>query len=134
MKKEWINGNLKKKTVHIKRKSPKLRSSKTIYSFDSFDSFCDFCTFISQNVNQEEIKDFVTTSNLYEYNSSYYLILTNINLESPKIHFFCSTITEFAHFVEHSELFEKKIQEYRKSNYRKKCDRYLYKIFCLNDN
>ncbi len=30
------------------------------------------------------------------------------------MHFFCSAITEFAHFVDNSELFEKKITEYGK--------------------
>ncbi len=102
----------KRKTLHIKRKRPAFVGSKTIYSFDSFDSFCDFCTFLEKSPHKEELTEFSKASDLYEYNSNYYLILTGIDLDSEVVKFLCPVITEFAHFVDNSELFERKITEY----------------------
>lgn len=110
--KEEIKISQKKKTLHIKRKRPTFASSKTIYSFESFDSFCDFCTFLEKSPFKEELSSFASTSDLYEYNSNYYLVFTGINLNSELLDFICPCITEFAHFVNNSELFEKKITEY----------------------
>ena len=103
---------LKRKNVHIRRKSPNINLEKTIYSFESFDSFCEFCTFLRSTLNEKQIEDFATKSDLYEYNSNYYLILSNINVNSKSLTHICSSITEFAHFVNSSELFESKIKEY----------------------
>lgn len=102
----------KKKTLHIKRKSPKLMCSKTIYSFDSFDSFCDFCNFLEKSNYKDQISEFAKSSDLYEYGSNYYLIFTGVNLDTDIVNFICMSITEFAHFVDNSELFERKIIEY----------------------
>lgn len=104
--------SFKRKNLHIKRKSPELNSSKTIYSFESFDAFCDFCTFLRDTLHEKQISEFARTSDLYEYNSNYYLILSDINVSSPNLKHICSSITEFAHFVNDSELFESKIKEY----------------------
>ena len=102
----------KKKNLHIKRKSPALNFEKTIYSFESFEAFCDFCTFLKDNLHENRISEFAKSSDLYEYNSNYYLILSNINVESPDLKYICSSITEFAHFINSSVLFERKIKEY----------------------
>lgn len=113
--KSSLKSPLKKKTaLHIKRKNPMLGKTKTIYSFESFDAFCDFCTFLDKNPHREEISNFAKSADLYEYNSNYYLIFTDINLESNLIKFIVPSITEFAHVVDNSELFERKITEYGK--------------------
>lgn len=104
----------RRRNVHIKRKSPTLNSVKTIYSFDTFDAFCDFCAFIRNTLNERQIYDFAKASDLYEYNSNYYLVLSGVNIHSPNLQYICSSITEFAHFVNVSELFERKIKEYGK--------------------
>lgn len=104
----------KKKTLHIKRKSPTLNFAKTIYSFDGFNDFCEFCTFLRNTLDEKQISDFAKVSDLYEYNSNFYLILTDINTNSKSLDYICSSITEFAHFVNSSELFERKIKEYGK--------------------
>ncbi len=104
----------KKKTLHIRRKSPSVNLTKTIYSFESFDSFCDFCTFLKDTLNEENISNFAKSADLYEYNSNYYLIFSDININSINLDYICSSITEFAHFVNSSELFERKIKEYGK--------------------
>ena len=105
---------LKRKNLHIRRKNPDINLNKTIYSFDSFDTFCDFCTFLKNTLEEKEILDFSKKSDLYEYNSNYYLVLSNINLDSKVLKHICSSITEFAQFVNSSELFESKIKEYGK--------------------
>lgn len=102
----------RKKNLHIKRKSPKLNFDKTIYSFESFDAFCDFCNFLNNIIQDKQIGKFAKSSDLYEYNSNFYLILSNINVNSNNLDSICSSITEFAHFVNSSELFERKIKEY----------------------
>lgn len=105
---------LKRKNVHIRRKSPSLNLDKTIYSFESFDAFCDFCSFLRNTIERKQILDFVKESDLYEYNSNYYLVLSRINVNSKSLKYICSSITEFAHFLNSSELFESKIKEYGK--------------------
>lgn len=102
----------KKNSLRIKRKRPSFAKSKTIYSFDSIDSFFDFCNFINGSPYKEALNNFAKSSDLYEYNSNYYLIFTGIDLNSEALKFLCPAITEFAHFVDNSELFEKKITEY----------------------
>ena len=104
----------KKKTLHIKRKSSSVNFTKTIYSFESFDAFCDFCTFLRDTISEENLSNFAKSIELYEYNSNYYLIFSNINVNSINLDYICSSITEFAHFVNSSELFERKIKEYGK--------------------
>lgn len=102
----------RKKTLHIKRKSPKLSSGKIIYSFSSFDSFYDFCIFLSKSAYKNKLSTFTASCKLYEYNSNYYLILSGINLCSEVLDFISHTITEFSSFVQSPELFERKILEY----------------------
>ncbi len=104
----------KKKNLHIKRKSPTLNFEKSIYSFESFDAFCEFCTFLKNTLRERQIVEFAKSADLYEYNSNFYLVLSEINTTSPNLDYICSSITEFAHFVNVSELFERKIKEYGK--------------------
>lgn len=110
----------KKKSLNIKRKSPNLNQEKAIYSFESFDTFCNFCTFIHNSPYANSLSNIVKSSDLYEYNNCYYLIFTGINLETRASAFLCSAITEFAHYIDHSELFERKITEYGKAVIKEK--------------
>ena len=105
---------IRRKNLHIKKNNSYINFTKTIYSFDSFDTFCEFCTFLKDTISKREINNFAKVSDLYEYNSNYYLILSDINVSSKALKHICSSITEFAHFVDTSELFERKIKEYGK--------------------
>ena len=58
------------------------------------------------------IKDFAKDISLYLYKEKYYLVFTDINLNINLLKTFCSSITEFAHFVNNSDLFESKLLEY----------------------
>lgn len=76
--------------------------------------FVIFVIFLKILGIETELSNFAKTSELYEYNSNFYLILSNIDVSSKSLDFICSSITEYAHFVNSSELFESKIKEYGK--------------------
>lgn len=101
----------KRKKLNIKRKNSLPNSAKAIYCFDSFEEFCGFCNFLSNNLSKN-IKNFAKDISLYLYKDKYYLVFTDINLDVNLLKTFCSSITEFAHFVNNSELFESKLLEY----------------------
>ncbi len=105
-----------KKKLRIKRKTPSLNFSNSIYAFNSFDIFCDFCKSIAkQNPNLIlYIESFSEKISLYLYNNKYYLILSNVKI-IPEIELskkFCSSIVEFATFISDSNVFEMKLKEY----------------------
>ncbi len=104
----------RKKVLHIKRKIPTVNTNKTIYRFENFDTFCDFCTFLSKSTYKDSIIELAKDTSLYEYNSSCYLILSNIHSQIDLIKFLAISITEFAYFVENPEIFERKLTEYGK--------------------
>lgn len=101
----------KKKKVNIKRKNALPNTAKAIYCFDSFDEFCGFCNFLNNNIFKY-IKDFAKDISLYLYKEKYYLVFTDIRLNINLLKTFCSSITEFAHFIYNSDLFESKLLEY----------------------
>lgn len=119
----------KRKRVNIKRKNPNIENSKAIYEFSSFDNFCEFCNYLQQH---NCTTSFSKVQSLYEYNNKYYLVLSDINSNSQKLKFFYSTVTEFAHFVNFSDLFESKLMEYgniiMKSNAIKTCVKHFCKL------
>lgn len=79
--------------------------------FDKFDDYLEFCSYLNNNLdNTIYLK--LKKSSLYQYNSKYYLCINipnkNLNLFKP-IHY---AITEFATYINNSELFERKLNEY----------------------
>lgn len=108
---EKLKNTYKKKKLNIKRKSSQVNSKKAIYCFETFDEFCEYCKFIRTN-KFETIEDLANRICLYEYNSKYYLVLENLTMNINYLKSFASSITEFAHFVNTSHLFESKLLEY----------------------
>lgn len=108
-----FNINLpRKKSVHIKRKIQLPENSRALYCFEGFETFCEFCSFLQKSVMKDKISELAKNSSLYEYNSNYYLLLTKIDLNKIESRFICTNITEFAHFVDNPELYERKVGEY----------------------
>lgn len=101
----------KPKKVHIKRKISNIDSKKVIYAFENFDEFLSYCEFLKNDILQQ-IDDFSSHARLYEYGDKYYFVLEDINMNEHLLKSFASSITEFAHFVEDSDLFESKLLEY----------------------
>lgn len=104
-------GTYKKKRVNIKRKNTLINNEKAIYCFDSFDEYCAYCNFLNNNALRY-MDNLADNISLYEYNGKYYLIFTNIKINNNLLRTFCSSITEFAHFVDNAFLFESKLLEY----------------------
>ncbi len=121
--------SLKNKRVKIKRKNLDMKSKQIIYKFDSFDDFCNFSNFISKLHNFTNISKSMI---LYLYKNSYYLCLSNINVENENIKQLYTLITEFGTYVDNSELFSRKLAECGKiaikNNAIKTCIKYFSKV------
>lgn len=119
----------KLKKVKIKRKNLDMTAKQLIYKFDSFDDFCNFSNFISKLDNFTTIAKNIV---LYFYQNSYYLFLSNINIEHSNIKQLYSLITEFGTYVDNSEIFGRKISECGKiiikNNAIKTCIKYFNTI------
>lgn len=99
------------KKLKIKRKNLDMTSKQLIYRFDTFDDFCNFSNFISKIDNFYSLaKNMV----LYLYQNTYYLCFSNINTEHNSIKQLYTLITEFGTYVDNSEVFGRKLNEYGK--------------------
>lgn len=107
------NDNSPKVKPTIKRKTINYSSQDTLYSFEDFDEFCEFCKYltISSNLN---IKKIAKTFSLYNYNSTYYLIVKNINNDINLSKHFHSIASEFGKPVFYSKSFINKLFEHGK--------------------
>lgn len=103
--------SLKTKKLSIKRKQPCENNLKIIYCFDNFDEFCNFCDFAKTTVfaHLDGLSD---KTSLYEFNTHYYLVITNLHINNNLLKTFLSLITEFARYVNNPELFEAKLAEF----------------------
>lgn len=98
-----------KKKLKVKRKSLNTNFPQAVYSFENYDDFYNFMKSIkNQNIN---IKNIAKTINLYEYKNTYYLVINKINTENCSINKFYSLISEFATYINHSELFISRLSE-----------------------
>lgn len=108
---EKSKNTYKTKKLNIKRKTPNIDSEKVIYCFDTFDEFLGYCEFLKNDI-LKNIEDFSSHTRLYEYQNKYYFVLEDIKMNTNLLKSFASSITEFAHFVNDSTLFESKLLEY----------------------
>ena len=122
-------GTYKRKRINIKRKTSAIDSKKAIYCFNDFDDFCEFCNFLDSNILCF-INNFTDSISLYSYNNKYYLIFTNIKANTNLLKSFCSSITEFAQFVDNASLFESKLLEYGKLVIKNNAISTFIKHFC----
>lgn len=121
----------KSKKIGIKRKSIAINAKKAIYCFDSFDEFLEYCKFLKNDILQY-LSDFVNSNKLYEYNNKYYLVLEDIHMNTHLLKSFTSGITEFACFINNSDLFESKLLEYGKIIFENNAIRQCFKHFIKN--
>ena len=100
-------------TPQVKRKSDNYTSNSATYMFDTFDEFCSFCTYLN-NSNLGNLKKFAKKICLYEYNSKYFLIFSEIDSEFKDTSLVYIAICEFAKLVSNSPCFPSKLVEYGK--------------------
>lgn len=98
-----------KKKLHSHRKQNNISNKLSIYKFDNFEDFCKFCTY-TKYYAPELIQEFYNKNSLYEYKKSYYFITNQISLSINTIKF-CSFITEFATFINISQVSHQKLIE-----------------------
>lgn len=102
-----------KKKLNIKRKIPDISLKTAVYEFKDFEEFCIFCTY-SNNSKLGDLKGLSKNIVLYEYNSLYYLVISNINKNYEYLDFFYASISEFAKFISGSALYKSKLNEHGK--------------------
>lgn len=101
---------LTRKKVHIKRKNTSnYVSTQAIYRFNVFDDFLSFVEFM-HNCNYN-ISSIARTFTLYKYKNAYYLVVSDINLNTINIKNFFSTIVEFSNDTYNSDTFISKLNE-----------------------
>ena len=111
-KNEVTSTNTSKK-VKFKRKVPDSSSKCSIYKFDNFEEFCNFCTYCNSS-KLKDLTNFAKNISLYEYNSLFYLIFTNINLDFKYLKLFYISISEFSNLISNSNTLKSKLDEYGK--------------------
>ncbi len=98
-----------RKKVHIKRKNMNLATAQIICSFATFDDYCSFLNFFKQNAfPSAKLAESVL---LYEYKNAFFLVLSGINPTYPNLKRLISSLTEFASFVDRSNVFSSKLLE-----------------------
>ncbi len=117
-----------KKTLTVRRRNLSLTNKIAIYSFNSFDSFCDFCDNLSINL-LKNLKVLCKNISLYLYNDTYYLVLSDINVDFKFLKRFYSSISEFATFVSNSINFQYKLMEHGKPIFKNNAIQNGYRFF-----
>lgn len=101
-----------KKKLQVRRKSSKIPTNLSIYSFNTFDEYLEFCIYISSS--EQNTYNFLKKSALYLYKSKYYLCIYVTNKDVNSFKSFHYSIIEFASHINNSDLFERKLKEYGK--------------------
>lgn len=102
----------KKKKVVYTRKIIKENKKFIIYSFNSFDDYCNLCTFFKKQTSN--FSTYLKNVSLILYNSTYYLVLYDTNMDELTARHFFSYMSEFATLCNTSELFVNKLLEHGK--------------------
>ena len=101
------------KRLKFKRKSLTNSYKNAIYQFNNFEEFCNFCTYCHSS-KLGTLSGLAKIVSLYEYNSLYYLVLSNINITFKNINLFYTSISEFSNLVSSSGIMKSKLDEYGK--------------------
>lgn len=117
-----------RKTKKLKVRKKRIVGNTNLYCFNSFDDFSEFCK-VLKNTNIKGINKLLYKSNLYLYNSDYYLSLHITESNSDILKTFYSIISEYSTHVTNSELFEKKLDEYGDVIIKNTCMKNCMKYF-----
>lgn len=118
-----------KGNLHIKRKKNIIDTKESIYCFNTFNDFYDFCNCLSYyciGILDTFSNDFY----LYKYNNKYFLIISNINKNSPIFIYISSIISEFSTLINNPNLFENKLFEYGNIIFKNDAIKNCINYFC----
>lgn len=100
-----------KKTLKLK-KPEKVENAAFIYKFDDFENFLELCDFLhNSNI---KARNLCKSCILYLHNSSFYLVVENINVSNRDLLVFGSSLAEFATRIKYNKDFKFKLKEYGK--------------------
>lgn len=107
-----------RRKVTAKKKTLKSDCKTSIFKFSSFEEFCNLCNCLNEmgNINLKGISKNIS---LYLYNDTYYLVISDINIENNKLKHFYSIVSEFASLCSQSNTFENKLIEHGKAIIKK---------------
>ena len=111
--KNELNTKSSSKKLKYRRKDLCTLAKNAIYKFNNFDEFCNFCTYCS-TTKLANLNGFAKSIALYKYNESYYLVITNININFKNVFLFHSSISEFSYHVSNSLTLRSKLTEHGK--------------------
>ena len=114
---EDLSINKNKRSLRVKKKTHSINTLLKILNFNTFEDFCQFCEMFSHT--NFDIKEICKNNSLYFYNNTYYLVLENINIYSPKFKMLNNHISEFTICKSFSKNFELKLKEHGKLIIRK---------------
>ena len=116
-----------------KRKITNLLSNTAIYEFNSFDEFCNFCTYIKDS-KLGDLKKLAKAISLYEYESKYFLVFSNIDTDFKYLSLFYISISEFAKLVSNSSSLVSRLNEYGKVVIKNNAIQNGIKFFATTEN
>ena len=103
-------------TISSFRKKPKAKiksnqiTASLIYKFNNFDDFCDFTYIYLNDISNKRTK-ISQDSTLIFYNNEYYLVLNNINTKFKGLKKTIAELTEFASYIDYSDVLVAKLSE-----------------------
>lgn len=116
-----------------KRKTVNTACKNAIYKFTTFEEFCGYCTYCKQT-KLLDLTGLAKKISLYEYNNTYFLVLSSINQEYTYYKLFHTSISEFSSLVSNSSIFKSKLEEHGKVIFKANAIRNGIKYFdnCSN--
>ena len=97
------------KKVKVRRKQTPTDTANALYAFPSFEEFCQFCLFLQ--CHKIPYSNIAKNIVLYVYKDVYYVALENINIHYPCLKKLFSNTTEFATYLNYSNLWINKLKE-----------------------
>ena len=101
----------------VKRKDFNLSTNNAIYQFENFNEFCNYCTYLT-NTKLSNLKKFAKKISLYEYNTKYFLVFSEIDTEFKDSTLVYISLCEFAKLASTSSCFSSMLVEYGKPIYK----------------
>ena len=101
----------RKKHFEAKRKTDNTSQDFSVFAFENFDDFIKFCGCF-KNSRLANFKKYMKASQIYELNSTYYLVFITPTPNLNELKSLYGFLSEFSKPVFDSDLFVRKLQEY----------------------
>ena len=100
---------ISKKKIYTQKNIINKSETQAVYCFTTLDDYLSFISFFkNNNYKFTNLADYIW---LYKYNNKYYLVFNNMNLLYPNLKNLLYCITEFACFINNSNIFIGRLSE-----------------------